>query len=257
MENTIALIGWEWLLALFVVAVIAGVIDTLAGGGGLITVPILLLCQLTPIQALATNKAQAVFGTLTSTITLLRRGLIHWLTIRSAFYASLVGSILGTLCLHFINADALMILVPIVLITVAIYFALTQHGNDVDRQARISDKQYLFGVVPAIGFYDGFFGPGTGSFFSFTNVALMGKKLIHATANAKCLNLASNLASLFIFVFSGQVIWLIAFIMLLGQIIGAYLGSHLVIHHGQRLIRPVIVVVCLVMCGKILLEQFF
>ncbi len=247
--------SWELLLLLFVVAIFAGFIDTLAGGGGLIALPALLIAQVPPLQALATNKLQGSFGTLTSSLVMLSKKIVTWQGIWLAFLASLVGSGLGTIFVHFINTDTLVLLIPLVLISVALYFAFAKQVGSVEKPPRVSQKIYLFGIVPGIGFYDGFFGPGTGSIFTLANVSLMGKTLISATANAKCLNFASNIASLFVFICSGHISWIIGGVMILGQIIGARIGSHVVLNHGQKWIRPLIIVMCILMCIKLLIDN--
>jgi uncharacterized membrane protein YfcA len=115
---------------------------------------------------------------------------------------------------------------------------------------RLGNRLYGYVLVPIIGFYDGFFGPGTGSFFSVIGVSLRGQTLISATAVAKVLNFATNIASLILFIASGKVIWAVGLIMVCGQVIGAYAGAHAAIKGGARLIRPVIVVVCFAMVGR-------
>lgn len=225
----------------------AGFIDTIAGGGGLITVPTLMLAQIPPVQALATNKLQASVGTLTSTLAFWRKGHLQLTSIRKPFLYALIGSAVGTLLIQRVNPAALEILVPIVLGAIALYFLLAPGAGKVATAPRLSQRLYNRCVVPLIGFYDGFFGPGTGSFFSLAEVALRGHRLIQATANAKALNLASNLASLVVFVAGGHVIWLVGATMLVAQLAGAWLGSMVVMGAGARVIRPLIVVVSLAM----------
>jgi uncharacterized protein len=243
------IISIDILVLLFCVALIAGIIDTLAGGGGLIVLPILLLLQIPPLQALATNKLQGSFGTLTASLTLWNKKAISWPSIKSAFIASLVGSAIGTTAVHFIDTTYLEWLIPLVLITTAIYFISLKASTSEYKPAKISHQHYTFGVVPAIGFYDGFLGPGTGSFFSGANVALMGQAIIQATANAKCLNFASNIASLTLFIVSGKILWLVGGVMIAGQIVGASIGSRLILSKGNTIIRPLIVMTSMAMCA--------
>lgn len=246
-------LGLSVLLMLGGVALIAGFIDTLAGGGGLLTVPSLLLAGLPPVNALATNKLQSAFGSGMATFTLLRRHRFDRSGLKRAFVASLIGAALGTVLVQIVRSDALAVLVPIVLAFIALYFLLTPGAGRVARAPRLATASYERGVVPIIGFYDGFFGPGTGSFFSLAGVALRGQDLITATANAKALNFASNIASLTVFVLGGKVLWATGASMIAGQLLGAWLGSHAVLRGGARLIRPLIVVVCLLMLGRYLL----
>lgn len=248
-------LSWELLTLLFFIAIAAGFIDTIAGGGGLIALPALLLANVPPLQALATNKLQGTFGTLTSSAIMLSKKIVTWSSVRKAFFMSLMGSALGTLLVHLVDAELLMLLIPVVLISIALYFGLNKQVGHTEAMPRISESKYQHIVVPLIGFYDGFFGPGTGSVFTFANVAFMGKTLIKATANAKCLNFASNIASLCIFIVTGYISWVIGAVMVLGQIVGARLGSHVVLNHGQRWIRPLIVSICVLMCIKLIVER--
>ncbi|WP_245686126.1 TSUP family transporter [Terasakiispira papahanaumokuakeensis] len=238
------------------VALVAGFIDTLAGGGGLITIPALLLAGVPPLQALATNKIQAVAGTFTSTSTLLRRRLLRWSQVRALFVSALLGSAVGALCVQFIDANSLDIIIPVVLGAIALYYLLAPRAGDVDTVPRVGPAFYRFCVVPVIGFYDGMFGPGTGSFFSTAGVALRGQALVKATLNAKVMNFATNLAAVLVFVFSGHVVWLAGLSMMLGQACGAWLGTHAVVLGGTRLIKPILVSVCLVMLGRYFWEQW-
>ncbi|TWI57399.1 hypothetical protein IQ22_00615 [Pseudomonas duriflava] len=245
----------SFLLILGLVAFAAGFIDTLAGGGGLITVPTLMLAQIPPLYALATNKLQASFGTLIATLTLLRKRKIVWSEVKKPFLASFVGSALGALVIQHVDAGALEVLVPVVLGVIALYFLLAPNAGALERKPRMGPRLHRLLVVPLIGFYDGFFGPGTGSFFSLSEVALRGRDLIAATATAKSLNLASNVASLLIFILGGKVLWLVGGVMAIGQLAGAYLGSLAVIGGGARLIRPLIVLICLAMLGRYLYQN--
>lgn len=237
----------EILLLLFAAAFVAGFIDILAGGGGLITIPALLLAGVPPLQALATNKLQGMFGVLTATLTLLRRRLLVWREIRGLFLAALAGSALGAALVQQINPAALDLVIPVVLGGIACYYLLAPRAGNLATSPRLQERTYRLLVVPAIGFYDGMFGPGTGSFFSTAGVALRGLDLVQATVRAKPLNLATNLAAVVVFVAGGQVLWTVGLVMLVGQALGAWLGTHAVIRGGSRLIRPVLVTVCLVM----------
>ncbi len=245
----------EVLTMLFAAATIAGFVDAIAGGGGLITIPMLLLAQIPPVQALATNKLQSSVGALTASLMVIRRGLVHITDVRTFFLFSLIGSAIGTLAVQFIQTQTLDILIPIVLVSIATYFLLAPNAGAVEKKPRINRSAYQCSVVPAIGFYDGMFGPGTGSFFSLAGVALRGQTLIAATANAKVLNLASNFASLAVFIAGGKVVWTAGAAMMVGQVIGAWGGSHAMVRGGTKLIRPMIVTVCVVMLGRYLWKK--
>lgn len=250
------LFGPEVLVALFFVAMIAGFIDTLAGGGGLIVFPALLLAQVPPLAAIATNKLQASFGSLTSSYRMLRSGLVTWGQVKGLFLASLIGSAIGTVVVQWIDAKALDIIIPIVLISVALYYLFAPTAKP-DAPPKISETAYRNSVAPGIGFYDGFFGPGTGSLFAFSRNVLRGEHLIQATAKAKLMNFASNVVSLVIFAFSGHIVWVLGLVMIGGQMIGAWAGSHLIIGGKTGWIRPLIVIMCLAMAIRYILTTWF
>lgn len=245
----------EVLAMLFTAATVAGFVDAIAGGGGLITIPVLLLTQLPPLHALATNKLQASSGSLTASLMVIRGGLVKFGDVRSLFIASLIGSAIGTIAVQFIQAQTLDIVIPIVLVGIAAYFLLAPNAGAIEKKPRLNRSLYQGTVVPGIGFYDGMFGPGTGSFFSLAGVALRGQDLITATANAKVLNFASNIASLTVFIFGGKVVWTAGAAMVAGQVIGAWGGSHAMVRGGTKLIRPMIVTVCVVMLGRYLWQK--
>lgn len=236
---------------LFLAGGIAGFIDALAGGGGLITIPALLLAGLPPIAAIATNKLQGVFGALTASITVYKKHVVTKQDVFTLFFSSLAGAALGAFTLLFIDAAKLEIIIPIVLVSIATYFILMPKIDDhIERQPKMPKPLYRFIIVPLIGFYDGILGPGTGSFFAAAGVALRGQNLIKSTSIAKFLNFASNLASVVVFIFSGDIIWLIGAIMIIGQIIGGYLGSLAIVNGGTKFIKPLIIIMSLTMTGK-------
>ena len=238
------------LVVLALGAGLAGFIDTIAGGGGLITLPLLLLSGLPPVAALATNKLQGSFGTLVATLTLLTRRQIVLAEIGLGFVMAFCGGVIGALAVRWIQPKALDVLIPIVLGGIALYFLFAPNAGEIAGRARMAPALYRQLVVPIIGFYDGFFGPGTGSFFALAGVALRGETLLRATAFAKVLNFASNLAAFLIFLLAGKVVWLAGAAMVCGQILGAYAGAHAVIRGGARLIRPLIVVICFAMLAR-------
>lgn len=245
----------EILATLLTAAAVAGFVDAIAGGGGLITIPVLLLAQVPPLHALATNKLQGSFGSLTASLMALRRRLVCWSEIRALFFCSMIGAGIGTFAVQFVQAQTLDVVIPAVLVSIALYFLLTPNAGAVDHQPRLNRAAYQCVVVPGIGFYDGMFGPGTGSFFSLMGVALRGQNLITATAHAKVLNFASNIASLAVFIAGGKVLWAAGMTMIAGQVIGAWGGSHAMVRGGTKLIRPMIVTVCFVMLGRYLWQK--
>ena len=239
-------------LFLFLVAIIAGFIDTLAGGGGLITLPALLISGVPPLAALGTNKLQGSVGTATSSYMMLTKKMIQWHDIKFLMLASLIGSMLGAILVQFIDVHFLSFIIPVVLFAILVYFVFSPRTHEEDHPAKISTARYQYGVVPAIGCYDGMFGPGTGSFFATAAASLRGQGFIKATARAKALNFASNIASLVVFILAGQVVWLVGLVMIAGQVIGAWLGSHCLIRIQPVFLRYLVVTICLAMIFKYL-----
>ncbi len=242
-------------LLLPLVAAFAGFIDTLAGGGGLVTVPALLLAGVPPLNALATNKVQGSMGTLTASLMLMRKGFLKPEEIRRPLLYCFLAAGSGTTLVQALPAPLLKSAIPLVLIGIAAYFLLVPAAGQVESRPRLGLRYYQSVILPAIAFYDGLIGPGTGSFFSLAGVALRGQTLIQATAHAKAFNFMSNLASVGIFVLGGQVLWFTALSMMLGQMLGATIASHVMIQGGARLIRPLIVMVSLVMLLRFWLTQ--
>ena len=245
----------DTLMLLVAVAGLAGMIDAIAGGGGLLALPAILWAGLPPVQALATNKLQGSFGTLTASYNFIRRGDIDLRRLRTAILMTFIGSASGTLAVQRLGSDLLNQIVPALLIAFALYFLFSPRIGDQDAHHRISHG--LFGLLIgfSLGFYDGFFGPGTGSFFAAAFVLLLGYNLRRATAGTKVLNFTSNIASLIFFALAGQVVWQVGLPMGLAQMAGAWIGSHLVIRHGTRLIRPLLVIVSLAISIKLLLSD--
>lgn len=241
----------EIILFLFSVALVAGFIDTLAGGGGLITIPSLLLCGVPPLQALGTNKFQSVIGTATATYMLHKSKAINWQYMKLPLLYVFIGSALGTIAVQFIDKRALSFVIPVVLIIIATYFLLSPLFPAENSKILLSEKTYSKSIIPLIGAYDGMFGPGTGSFFALAGVALRGKQLIDATIEAKPLNCATNFASLIVFLFSGHIVWVLGFSMMLGQFIGARLGARMLFKINKNILRYLIVCMCLGMLIKI------
>ena len=239
------------LVVLSLIAVVAGFVDAVAGGGGLITLPALIWAGLPPVQALATNKLQGTFGTLSSSVTFFRMGRVNPAEIKLAILLTFLGSASGTVLVQFLSARTLVHVIPWLLVLVAIYTVLSPRMSDEDRHHRIGQNTFAFLIGFGVGFYDGFFGPGTGSFFGVAFVALLGYNLSKATAHAKVLNLTSNVASLLFFAVAGKVVWLVGLSMAIGQVIGAYIGSHVVIKNGSRIIKPILFVVSVAMATKV------
>lgn len=249
--------SFEVMGMLFLVALIAGFIDAMAGGGGLLTIPALLLTGMNPVAVLATNKLQACAGSFSASLAMIKKGLVHPKMMKIALICAFVGSAIGTVAVQLSPPDFLKTALPFLIGAVGLYTLFTPNLGRVARQARLKPATFDKTVVPAIGFYDGYFGPGTGTFFGLSQVMLGGRDLVDATARAKLLNFATNVASLIFFIFGGQVVWLVGFVMMVGQAIGAYFGSQMVVKGGAKFIRPVIVMVCFAMVAKLLFDAFY
>ena len=246
---------FELLGLLFVTGLLAGLLDSIAGGGGLIAFPVLLGTGISPLQALATNKLQGSFGTTTAALHFLRHGEIGRDGVIFAIVCTFAGATLGTLAVSHIESRMLMTFIPLLLIANALYFLFSPRVGDVERHRRISMGAFSIIIGCGIGFYDGFFGPGTGAFFALAFVALLGFSLKQATAHSKLLNMISNLAALLFFIIGGHVIWSIGLIMGVGQMLGATVGAHLVIRRGTALIRPLLVFVSIALTVRLVMTD--
>lgn len=241
-------------LLLTAAAFIAGIIDSIAGGGGMITIPALLLAGVPPVEALGTNKLQGLFGSSSATIAYARKGHVNIREQWPEALASFAGSILGALLATVLPVDLMRAALPLLLIAIAVYFAVKPNIGDLDRARRIGP--FLFGVtiVPLIGFYDGLFGPGTGSFFMLAFVALAGYGVLKATAHTKLLNFASNFGGFVTFAAVGLVNWKIGICMGIAQFIGAQIGASLAMKIGARIIKPLLIIVSLSLAVRLLMD---
>jgi uncharacterized membrane protein YfcA len=241
------------LLVLALGGLIAGFVDAIAGGGGLISVPVLLSAGLPPVGAIASNKLQSSVGTTIAATTYWREGLVKLRPLLPAIAATAIGSLGGAFTLQHIDPSRLEVVIPVALVAVAIYMLFAPRLTDADRAARLPFARYVPAMGLIVGFYDGCFGPGTGSFLTLGFILLFGLGVTRAAAHTKILNLTSNLAALALFMFSGQIVWAAALAMAAGQLIGGYLGARTGIRFGARLIRPLVVLVSVVLAVRLLI----
>jgi uncharacterized membrane protein YfcA len=242
------------LAALTLVALAAGFLDAIAGGGGLITVPALALAGLDPVAVVATNKLGGTFGSGSSTLFFARAGLIDFRAMGPSAVAAGIGSVIGALALPLAPRDALNAALPLILVAVALYFAFTPSFGERDRKNRMSPRAYSLTIAPLVGFYDGIFGPGAGSFYMIGMIALLGFAATRAVAHARLANFASNFGALVVFVVGGHVLFVTGFAMGAGQFVGSRLGARAVIGGGARLVRPMIVVISCLMAARLLMS---
>lgn len=245
------------ILLLFLAASIAGFMDTLAGGGGLITIPALALTGSPMLMVLGTNKLQGCAGTATASGLLFKNKKFTFSEIKTSCLFAFLGAAAGSLAVQFVDKQALKFIVPMVLFFIGFYFLLSPYIKAKSEKTVISQNTFTKAIVPGIGFYDGMFGPGTGSFFSLAGVSLRKQTLLQATTFAKPLNLATNFASLIIFMSMGQVIWLAGLIMMMGQFLGATAGAHFLYKIKPEILRLLVVLVCFSMLGHYIYREFF
>ncbi|MEP9389106.1 TSUP family transporter [Mesorhizobium sp. KR9-304] len=247
-------IATEIILFLALAAFAAGFIDSIAGGGGLIAIPALLLAGFPPAETLGTNKLQGLFGTGSAALHYASKGQLDvkrqlpWAAL--AFAASGAGALVATS----IPGDALRLALPFVLVAIALYFALKPDMDDADRAQRVTPMLFGLSVVPLVGFYDGVFGPGTGSFLMLAFVSLAGYGVLKATVHTKFLNFATNLGGFAAFAAAGVVSWKVGLIMGAAQFLGARIGSGLAIRNGARLIKPLLVLTCVALAVRLLVD---
>lgn len=241
--------------ALTLVGFLAGLVDSIAGGGGLISLPALLAFGLPPHQALGTNKFQSTFGSLTSSYNYLKQKDV---TLKAAAWGmafTAIGAAAGAGVVQLVHADILDWIIPFMLLAILVYVVFSPNLGRADTAARWRPLPFylLFGL--GIGFYDGFFGPGTGSFWPVAFVLLLGFNLVKATGFTKLMNFTSNIVSLILFWIGGNIVWIPGLCMGLGEIFGARLGARLVITKGARFIRPVFIAVVLATIAKLLYDN--
>ena len=243
----------NWMLpALFAVGAVAGCVDAIAGGGGLLTVPVLLGAGLPAQVALGTNKFQSSCGTALAAWNYARAGLLPWRQLVPGLIVTFLSALSGAWMVTRLDPALLKRVIPGLLLVIAVYTALRPNLGAGPQRARMGLTAFgiVFGV--GLGFYDGFFGPGTGSFWMMACVLVMGLDLRAATGHTKAMNLTSNLASLAWFAAAGRVDFLIGLVMAGGQLIGAHLGSRMAIRHGGALIRPVFLAAVIALTLKLL-----
>ena len=234
----------EWILVSLASA-LAGFVDAIVGGGGLILVPAMFAAfpTTTPATLFGTNKSAAVWGTGISAWQFSKRVHITWATLLPAIGTTLIGAFVGAWAVTEISPDFLRKLLPIILLGVLCY-TLAKKELGRDHEPRLAGRAEMLtasAIGLLIGFYDGFFGPGTGSFFVFLFVRLLGYDFLNASANAKLLNLASNAAALLLFSLKGHVWWHFAIPLAVANVLGSMLGTWMALRHGTGFVRSIFI----------------
>ena len=241
---------WQFPL-LFATGLVAGFVDSIAGGGGLITVPVLLNLGLGPQETLATNKLQATFGSGSAAWHYAAAKTVPLADCARGFIFSFIGAAAGTLVVQQIDPSFLRSAIPFLLMAVALYTLFKPQLGAKDLHPRMPHFWFdlVFGLL--IGFYDGFFGPGTGTFWTMAYMLGLGFNMTRATGYTKVMNFASNLSSLVFFLLGGKVYFAAGLVMGIGQLTGARIGARMVIAKGTRFIRPIFITVVLALTIKL------
>lgn len=229
--------------ALIVVSFVAGLVDSIAGGGGLLTLPSLLIAGLQPQFALGTNKFISSSGTSVAVFNFIRKKKIAFKIAAFGIFFALIGGFIGSKAALSLSQEALSKFI-VFLLPIAMIFTLYPRKNTKRKEAILKEDLYfkIPVICAAIGFYDGFFGPGTGSLLAISFYAFIGLNLIEATANAKIINLATNIGALTTFIIAGRVIYFIAIPLALSNMIGNYTGSQLALAKGEKIIKIFLVI---------------
>lgn len=246
----------EVLAILLAAAFAAGFVDAIAGGGGLITLPVLMLSGVPPVQALATNKIQGMFGAGTAAFSYARSGHVDLKAQAPAALLAAAASFGGALLVTVLPTEWIRMILPVLLIGIALFFALRPGLDDSDRSRRLSPLVFTLTAVPLVAGYDGLLGPGAGSFYMLAFVLLSGYGILKATAHTKLLNFASNVGGLIAFALVAQPLWLLGLAMGVVQIAGARLGAKMALKQGAKVIKPLLVLTSLSLAVKLLWEMF-
>jgi len=248
----------QLLIILLIAGFVAAFIDSVVGGGGLIGLPALLYLGLSPAASIATNKLAGMVGSLTSTITFYRSGKLDIRAGLKYFPLTFFGGLIGAFAVHIMDPEMLKPLMLIMLALVLVYTVFKKDWGSIEvKKDHTPQKMFLFIVVIfLIGFYDGFLGPGTGSFLIFAFLT-MGHDFLKAAGNAKLMNFGSNLAALLMFAFLGQINYAYGIPMAIAQIFGAIVGSRFAIRKGSGYVRGLFIFVTVVLLAKNTYDFFF
>lgn len=243
---------WLWLAGL-----LAGFVDAIAGGGGIISLPALLATGMPPHLALGTNKLQGTCGSLTAALNYSRKGLVNLREIPMGVFFTALGALTGTVTVQVLSPDFLRNIILFLLVGVFLYTLFSPELGKLDRRPILAAPVFFGCAGMALGFYDGFFGPGTGSFWTIALVVLLGLNLKKATAHTKVFNFTSNVVALAAFFAGGNVLVSAGLLMGGGQMLGAFVGSRLVIQKGTGFVRVFFLVVVAATVAKLVYSTYF
>lgn len=238
-------ISTTWIVIFVITGFIAGYIDAIAGGGGMIQVPVLLYSGIPPVFVLAVNKMAGVLGALMSTIKYTSSGKIDWKIVSIAIIPCLIASYIGSKLVMFLSDEiikwAILLAIPIALMM------LFKKSSKVKEENRKLTKKNIILSTSPVGLYDGLLGPGTGTYMTISMKKFLHLDFLTSTATTKPLNFATNLGSLVAFFLAGKIIWLVGIPMALANITGSYVGSHYAIKGGEDFIKKVLIIVLVFM----------
>lgn len=245
----------EILILLFITGFFSGFVDSIAGGGGLISVPVLMATGMPPQMVLGTNKLQSSFGAFSSVYNYTKKGVISIKECTFGIVFTVIGAAFGSFLVQQINPDFIRQLIPFLLIPI-VFYSIFSGSLDENRKAKLSSNIFFFFAGLVLGFYDGFFGPGTGTFWTAAFVYFMGFELTKATGATKVMNFTSNIVALSLFFIGGNIDYKAGFVMAAGSVIGARIGSNLAAKKGSRFIRPVFITVVLVTIASLFYQNY-
>lgn len=249
----------KWILFLCVAGFVAATIDSIAGGGGIISLPALIAAGVPPQMALGTNKFASTCASFTSTAKFARSGKIHFKLVRWQIPCTALGAALGVRTVLHLNESFLNAFIVVMIFAVALYTVLKKDFGATDAFSGLTGGKIAVGMAFAfvLGFYDGFFGPGTGSFLIFLFIRVFGFDFTVAAGNGKILNFTSNIVSLVLFAIGGKIVYLAGIPMAVFMVAGAWLGTHIAVKNGAKVIRPIFLTIALALIVKLVWQAFF
>jgi len=246
-----------WLYPLLLcTGAVAGLVDSIAGGGGLITLPVALAVGMPPKIALGTNKFQASFGSFTAAFYYVKHKVVDLRTMKVGIAFTLFGAAVGTWAVEQMNSEILGRVIPFFLLAILVYTLVVPKFGELDSRSRFSSALFFVVAGLVLGFYDGFFGPGVGSFWAMAIVFGLGLNLTKATGATKVMNFTSNVVSLVLFLAGGYVWFAAGITMAVGQVVGARMGSLLVVRKGASIIRPIYIAIVIATMLKLLYNMY-
>lgn len=246
------------IILICVAGFIGATVDAIVGGGGLITIPALLTAGVPAHFALGTNKFAASMGTISSAHHFYKSGEINFKLLKYLLPLSFIGSAIGSYAVLLLDPSFLRAMIIVMVLIIGIYTLIKKEMGIEDKFTSLSRKKIIFAMILAIGlgFYDGFFGPGTGSFIIFGLIGIMGFDFKKASAHSKFMNFTSNFTALLVFLLNGKILFTIAIPMAIAMMLGGKFGAYLAVKNGAKFIKPVFIIVSFALVVKMGFEMF-